>query len=412
MEFKNKIAFTALATLVVCSANAQFSNNRTFDGRDAVNTITTGVPFLMIGPDSRSGGMGDAGVAATPDANSIHWNPSKLAFLENDLEFSLSYSPWLRNLVPDMNLSYLSGVKKLNDMSAIGASLRYFTLGDITFTDEFGTEIMNFRPNEFALDFTYAMKLSDRFSMGITGRFIQSQLTGGVNSGGEDASPGRSVAADLSAYYVTDEFRMGDKDAVLAFGLNISNIGAKISYGNSSVDNFLPTNMRLGSSLSLKLDEYNKINFLVDANKLLVPTPPVFALDANGQPIPNPSRPGSFIVDQGMDPNVGVVQGMFQSFVDAPGGLGEELREINLAGGIEYVYAEQFALRGGYFWEHETKGNRQYFTIGAGLRYNTLNFDVSYLIATEQRNPLARTLRFSLRMAFESLNEPRKKGND
>jgi hypothetical protein len=408
MKIKSIFSIGVLSLLGTSQAFTQVSTQN-IDGRDAVNTITTGVPFLMIGPDSRSGALGDAGVALEPDANAIHWNPSKLAFLENELEFSLSYSPWLRNLVPDMNLSYLSGVKKLNDRSALGASLRYFTLGDITFTDEFGSEIRTFRPNEFALDFTYAMKLSDRFAVGITGRFIQSQLTGGTNSGTEDSTPGRSVAADLSAYYKTEEFEISDKEAVLAFGLNISNIGAKISYNNSTVDNFLPTNMRLGSSLQIKIDEYNKINFLVDANKLLVPTPPIYAIDENGQPIPNPNRPGSFIVEQGRDPNVGVVQGMFQSFTDAPGGLQEELREISLAGGMEYIYADQFALRGGYFWEHETKGNRQYFTIGAGLRYNTLNFDVSYLIATEQRNPLARTLRFSLRMAFESLQTQKRK---
>ena len=384
---------------------------------DQLNTITTAVPFLLISPDSRAGGMGDAGVAISPDANVIHWNPSKLAFAENDGEFSMSYSPWLRNLVPDMSLAYLAGYKRLsNKRSAIGGSLRYFNLGSILFTDVNGSTIRDFKPAEFAVDLAFAQKFSDRFSGGIAIRYINSNLTGGISVQGANSKAGQSVAADVSFFYMNDQAQMGDKDATFAFGVNVSNIGAKMSYTETAAQNFIPINLRLGPSIKLELDQYNSIAFNMDVNKLLVPTPPVYLLDENGALIIDPVT-GNYQVASGRDPDVGVMSGILGSFTDAPGNVGyddngkpyvesgsrlrEELREINLAGGFEYWYAEQFAFRTGYFWEHYTKGNRKYFTLGAGVKYSIFTLDLSYLIANTQRSPLANTLRFTLGFKFD-----------
>lgn len=384
---------------------------------DQLNTITTAVPFLLISPDSRAGGMGDAGVAITPDANAIHWNPSKLAFAENDGEFSMSYSPWLRNLVPDMSLAYLSGYKRLsNKRSAIGGSLRYFNLGSILFTDVNGSTIRDFKPAEFAVDLAFAQKFSDRFSGGIAIRYVNSNLTGGISVQGANSKAGQTVAADVSFFYMNDQAQLGGKDATVAFGANISNIGGKMSYTETAAQNFIPINLRIGPSLKMELDKYNSIAFNLDVNKLLVPTPPVYLLDENGALILDPVT-GNYQVASGRDPNVGVVNGILGSFTDAPGNVGyddngkpyvesgsrlrEELREINLAGGFEYWYAEQFAFRTGYFWEHYTKGNRKYFTLGAGVKYSIFTLDLSYLIANTQRSPLANTLRFTLGFKFD-----------
>ncbi len=394
---------------------------------DQLNTITTAVPFLLISPDSRAGGMGDAGVAITPDANAIHWNPSKLAFAENDGEFSMNYSPWLRNLVPDMSLAYLSGYKRLaNKRSAIGGSLRYFNLGSILFTDINGQQIREFKPAEFAVDFAFAQQFGDNFSGGVAIRYINSNLTGGISVQGANSKAGQSVAADVSFYYFKPEIDMGDKEATFAFGLNVSNIGAKMSYTETANQDFIPINLRLGPMLKLDLDDYNSITINVDANKLLVPTPPVYLLDENNAVVIDPvtDRPA---VASGRDPNVGVAAGIFGSFSDAPGNVSydddgnvvvepgsrfrEEMREVNLAGGLEYWYAEQFAFRTGYFWEHYTKGNRKYFTLGAGVRYNIFSLDLSYLIANAQRSPLANTLRFTLGFRFNQ-SQQRKKQNE
>lgn len=378
---------------------------------DELRAITTAVPFLLIGPDSRSGAMGDAGVAISPDVNAQHWNASKLAFTEKEMAVSLSYSPWLRQLVDDMQLAYLAGYMKLNKTSTLGASLRYFSLGDILFTDDRGEAIRPFRPAEFALDVSYSLQLSSRFSGGLTARWINSNLTGGVGVGGADSKAANAFAVDLSAYYRNEDFSLGDKDGTLAFGLSISNIGNKISYSNTAQRDFLPTNLRLGGAMKLDLDEFNSVAIVYDANKLLVPSPALY--DQNT---------GEVLA--GRDDDVGVAAGIFGSFTDAPGRplreedgtvivengqakiesgsvLQEELREINHSIGLEYWYAEQFAVRGGYFHEHPTKGNRQFFTIGAGFRYNVFGLDLSYLIPTEQRNPLANTLRFTLRVAFD-----------
>ena len=415
----------ALSIISIAALNSYGQNANcagVISGQDCLesNAITTAVPFLLIAPDSRSASMGDAGVALSPDANSQFWNASKLAFSEDEMGVSVSYSPWLRQLVDDMSLSYLSWFKKLNKNSAVGASLRYFTLGDIIFTDNNGNTIRPFRPNEFSLDVSYSFKLSEKFSGGITARWINSNLTGGVNVGGADSKAANAFAVDLSGYYLNDELSVGDKDAEFAFGFNISNIGNKVSYTNTSQRDFLPINLKTGVAFTVHLDQFNKITLLYDANKLLVPTPPIY--DSPGDP--GYTNDPNFII-AGKDPNRGVAAGMFGSFTDAPGVpvrdengtiqrnpdntakiekgsvFKEEMREINHSFGLEYWYADQFAVRGGYFYEHPTKGNRQYFTIGAGFRWNIFGLDLSYLIPTEQRNPLANTLRFTLSMNFE-----------
>ncbi|MFY9311583.1 MAG: type IX secretion system outer membrane channel protein PorV [Bacteroidia bacterium] len=374
-----------------------------------LNTITTAVPFLLISPDSRAGGMGDAGCASSIDVNSIHWNPSKLGFAEKQMGFGVSYTPWLRALVPDINLAYLSGYYKTKKSGTVGGSLRYFSLGDITFTDINGNTIGQFRPNEFALDIAYATKLGDKFSAGGAARYINSNLTGGTFVDGSATRPGRSFAVDVSALYREDKLKLGDKKAVYAIGMNVSNIGAKISYsdrGGKNNSDFIPINMRLGGSLLINVDEYNSIQFIADANKLLVPTPPIYKQKIN----PSTGKPdgieydanGDPVILVGKNPKRGVAEGIFGSFNDAPGGGKEELREINYALGLEYWYNKLFAVRFGYFFEHPTKGNRKYFTLGAGVKYNVFGLDFAYLIPTQQRNPLENTLRFTLTFDFDA----------
>ena len=372
-----------------------------------LNTITTAVPFLMIAPDSRSGAMGDVGVALSPDANSMHWNPAKMVFSDNEMEMSLSYAPWLRALVDDMNLAYLSSVRRLNQRQAYGLALRYFSLGNITFTDEVGTTIRDFQPAELSLDGGFSQKFTDKFSGGFSARFIHSNLTGGTAVQGAESRPGISVAADVSMYYVNKNADWGKKDGVFSLGMNMSNLGAKMSYTETAARDFIPANLRLGAAYETILDDYNSLTFALDANKLLVPTQPIYALD-------DPS-----VIVSGMDPNVGVATGIVHSFYDAPGivtfdadgnpdilagsVLKEELREVNLGAGMEYNFADVFAFRTGYFYEHFSKGNRQFITLGAGVKYTVFTVDLSYLISTTQQNPLANTLRFSLRLQFSDL---------
>ena len=363
-------------------------------GRDNLNTITTAVPFLLISPDSRAGGMGDVGVATSPDANSLHWNPAKFAFVDDEVGFAVSYVPWLRALVPDINLSYLAGYKKLNKNEAIAMELRYFTLGDITFTDVIGNNLGQYKPSEFALGSAYSRKLSDQFSLAISGRYIYSNLTGGQSAGGITTNSGQSIAADVAGYYRKD-IRIAKKDMQLALGANVSNIGNKVRYTETSTRDFIPINLRLGTALNADLDEYNKISFAFDINKLLVPTPPIYNDSIDGQ------------IDFGQDPNVSVVSGIFQSFGDAPGGFSEEMREINFSIGTEYWYDDQFAVRAGYFNEHNTKGGRKFFTFGSGVKYNVFALDFSYLInasrAINGNNPLANTMRFTLIFDFGAM---------
>ncbi len=366
-----------------------------------LNTITTAVPFLMISPDSRAGGMGETGVSTTPDVNSLHWNPAKLAFAQKKMGLGVSYTPWLRALVPDINLAYVSFYSKLDKNSAFGGSLRYFSLGNITFTDVVGNSIGQFRPNEFALDAAYSRKLGNRFSAAMAGRFIRSNLTNGITVSGQDTKPGTSFAVDLAAYYFNDDIKLSGKKATMMAGLNLSNIGAKISYSTSTNRDFIPINMRLGAGMLVDADDYNQIAFSVELNKLLVPTPPVYELDSNGSPIIGPD--GQYQILYGKDPNRSVPSGILGSFNDAPGGFKEELREFNIAAGFEYWYDKQFAVRAGYFYEHPLKGNRQFITLGAGLRYNVFGLDFAYLIpANGQRSPLQNTLRFTLTFDFDA----------
>jgi hypothetical protein len=356
-----------------------------------LNAIQTVVPFLIIAPDSRAGAMGDAGVATQPDGFSMHWNPAKFAFIDGDGGLGLSYSPWLRALVPDINIAYLTGYKRIDAKQVVSASLLYSSLGDIPFTDDFGTLQRNFNPNEFAIDAGYSRLFTDNLSGGIAFRFIYSNLTGGFTSGGTDTKPGTSFAADISGYY-QKEITISDKDGMIAFGLNFSNIGSKMSYTDAREPDYIPMNMRLGTSGTIELDSYNKLTFTIDLNKLLVPTPPQYY---------NKAVSDSIIA--GKAPNVSVPVAIFQSFFDAPGGLKEELHEITYSFGAEYWYNNQFAIRGGYFYEDASKGNRKYFTAGAGFRMNIFTLDFSYLMPLVQNHPLARTLRFSLSFDFDSL---------
>ena len=405
MNARRILAF-AIFSLAFSNAHSQLTPGQ---GAQLVqlNTITTAVPFLMIGPDSRSGALGDAGVALSPDANSLHWNPAKMAFASNDVEFSLAYAPWLRALVDDMNLAYLSGVKRINKRQAWGAALRYFSLGNITFTDETGTTIRDFQPAEFSLDVGYSQKLSDRFSGGIAGRFINSNLTGGTNVLGANSKPVRSVAVDISAFYTNPSAKVAGRDAEVNWGLCISNIGAKMSYSESAERDFIPTNLKTGAALKLNLDEFNSLTFTADINKLLVPTTPIYDQESGNE------------IVSGFNPDVGVATGMIQSFYDAPGVVNfnddgtytieegsifrEEMRELNIGGGVEYLFNDAFAFRTGFFNEHYSKGARQFITLGAGIKYTVFTVDLSYLISTRQQNPLANTLRSTLRLQFSDL---------
>ncbi len=396
-KIKNVFILTLIFSELVFYNFVIAQSKSTIIGQDVskqLNTITTAVPFLLIAPDSRAGAMGDAGVATSPDANSMHWNPSKYAFVQKQTGFSMSYIPWLRALVPDINLAYLSGYYKFKKSGTLAASLRYFSLGDITFTDIIGNTIGQFRPNQFAVDVGYARKLGNHFSGGGAIRYIHSNLTSNITVGGAATHSGQAVASDISGFYQSSETEIGGKKSIIRAGMVISNLGSKISYSTSGQRDFIPINLRLGTSLHMQLDEYNELNFCVDFNKLLVPTPPIY--DSVG---------GQLVVVRGKDPNVSVVSGMLQSFSDAPGGFPEEIKEINIGGGMEYWYAKQFALRMGYFNEPNTKGGRKYFTFGLGVRYTVFTLDFAYLVPTHVRNPLQNTLRFTLLFDFDAFKD-------
>ena len=367
-----------------------------------LNAIQTVVPFLMIAPDSRAGAMGDAGVATSADVYSMHWNPAKFAFIDGKGGLGISYSPWLRSLVPDINIAYLAGYGRIDTKQVISGSLLYSSLGDIPFTDDFGNLLSNFKPNEFAVDVGYSRLFSEYFSGGIAFRFIYSNLTGGQYAGGTATKPGTSFAADLSGYYQR-EIELMSKSAVMAFGLNFSNIGSKMSYTDSKAPDFIQMNMRLGASGTINLDSYNALTLTIDLNKLLVPTPPKYYNVGDINQRGDTVRSALSEIRAGKDPNVAVPVAIFQSFYDAPGGFKEELHEITYSFGAEYWYNKQFAIRGGYFHENATKGNRKYFTVGAGFRMNIFSLDFSYLMPLYQNNPLARTLRFSLSFDFNAL---------
>lgn len=354
------------------------------------NPVETAVPFLTIAPDSRAGAMGDVGVATSPDINSMHWNPAKYAQIENEGGLSISYSPWLRNLVGDIDLAYLSGYKRIDRQQVVAASLLYFSLGEIPFTDNNGEPLKNGKPNEFAIDAAYTRLFGEHISGGIAFRFIHSDLSNGLIVENVQTKAGNAFAADISTYY-KKKITIADKESSMAFGLNISNIGTKISYTDELNKDFLPTNLRLGTSFTVKLDDYNSLALNADINKLLVPTRPRYG---NGDTI-----------IAGMDPNVPVVKGIFQSFYDAPGGFKEELEEITYGIGSEYWYRNQFAIRGGYFHENQYKGNRKFFSVGVGLKLNVLGLDFSYLIPTYANHPLANTLRFSISFDFDAFRK-------
>ncbi len=372
---------SALVLLIYIPAKAQTQS----DGRTS-NSIQTAAPFLLISPDARSAAMGDAGVAISPDANAMHWNPAKLAFIDKPTGFAVSYTPWLRNLIPDIDLGYLSVYHRLDSRNTIGGSLRYFSYGSIQLTNEAKQDIGIYSPNEFAIDGTFARQMDDNFSLGTAIRYVRSSLSNGQFNG-QEIRPATAVAADVSAYFKKGTVISG-KDAELAFGLNISNIGTKVSYSDAAAKSFLPTNMKLGAATTLNLDDYNKFTVALDLNKLLVPTSPL--RDANGT-----------IISGKDTKDVSVPAGIFRSFNDAPGGFSEEFHELSYSLGTEYWYNQQFALRAGYFYEHPTKGDRQYVTVGAGLKYNVFNLDIAYLLASQQKSPLAQTLRFSLFFNFE-----------
>ncbi len=393
----NLLKLVAIVFIVSFSFNVNAQDNT-----EDINAITTAVPFLMIAPDSRSGAMGDIGAATSPDANSQHWNAAKFPFIEHDYGFSVSYSPWLRSLVNDISLAYLSGYYKINNQSAVSGSLRYFSMGEIQFTDIVGNDIGTYKPNEFAIDAAYSRLLGDNFSGAVTLRYINSNLTSGQNVGGQQTQVGQSVATDVAMYY-RKKVKISDTKALMAFGLNVSNIGAKISYSEGLERDFIPMNFRLGGSLAVELDKYNTITIAADVNKLLVPTPPVYALDSTGNNIPDGD--GFWEIEDGMDPRRSVGNAIITSWYDAPGGFSEELKEFYIGTGVEYAYDQKFFVRGGYFYEHATKGNRKYFTLGAGFKYNVFALDFSYLIPTSQRNPMQNTLRFTLVFNFDEVAE-------
>ncbi len=360
------------------------------------NVITTAVPFLIISPDSRSGGMGDVGVSTSADNNSIHWNVAKLAFLDDKYNgLSMSYTPWLSRLVPDIDLAYVSYHKKISDKQGLGFSLKYFSLGEINLTGEQAQSLGNLSPNEFAVDGGYALKLSENLSMGVALRYIFSNLNQASQVTGNNTKPGQSFASDLGVYYKSRKFNLpSGQKANYALGLLVSNVGAKITYSDDANADFIPTNLRLGATYTISFDEYNSMSFTAETNKLLVPTPPI--------------RDDAGNIIQGKDDDVGSFAGIFQSFNDAPGGGQEELREFIWNGGAEYNYDDKFFLRGGYQYEHETKGNRKYFTLGLGLKYNVFGLDFAYLIPATPtvRSPLENTLRFTLFFGFgDSSNE-------
>lgn len=344
------------------------------------NVISTAVPSLSIAPDSRAGGMGDVGVATTPDVNSQYWNPSKYVFMESQSGVSISYTPWLRRLVEDIDLAYVAGYWKLDSRQAFSASLRYFSLGSIALMDEFGYQQNAVSPNELAFDAAYSRMLSDKLSASVGLRYIYTDL--GFNN--EDMQPGKTIAADVSAYYKTP-VSLATGDGQLAFGLNASNIGGKISYDKGTSNSFIPANLRLGTSFDYPIDAYNRILFSGDANKLMVPTP----------------NQEKSLADPSYYNKMSSITGIFNSFSDAPGGYKEELREISYSVGAEYAYNKQFFIRGGYFYEDTYKGNRKYFTAGAGFKLNVMQLDAAYIIATTPSNPLDGTLRIS--MSFDML---------
>lgn len=366
------------------------------DKLDMFNPVNTSVTSQMIAPDARAAGMGDVGVATDPDVNSQYWNPAKYPFCISRAGVSLNYTPWLRQLVSDMDLAYLSGYYRIGDYSAVSASLRYFSLGEVMteYNGETGESSgMTINPYEMSFDVAYSLMLSEKFSLAAAVRWIYSDLTYNYT---DDTSPGSAFAADIACYY-NDYINIGARECQLGIGLNISNIGSKITFGGSEDSEFIPTNMRFGLALMVPIDEFNRFTIAADANKLLVPTYPKLE---DGE--------SSEAYDQRVQKeyyDVSSISGIFKSFGDAPGGFKEELQEINWSVGAEYVYNDKFTLRAGYHHESENKGNRKYFTVGAGFRMSAFSLDCGYVIATAKSNPLDQTLRFTLGFDMDGIKD-------
>lgn len=360
------------------------------------NPINTAVPSLSIAPDARGGGLGDVGAATTPDVFSQYWNPAKYAFASSKSGLSLSYTPWLRKLVNDIYLANVAGYYKFgqDNNQSISASLRYFSIGEVTMNEDATSSGYTISPYEMALDLAYSRKLTQTFSMGVAFRYIRTDYSYSGSEGGDAIVPGNAISADIAGYnesYVM----LGQSEALLGLGFNISNIGNKISTDGGNNYSYIPTNLRLGASLTYPLDDYNTLAFSADINKLLVPTPPVQASGESNsdfeQRVYNYNNKTS------------AISGIFKSFSDAPGGFKEELQEIMWSAGVEYCYNNQFSLRGGYFHENQNKGNRQYLTFGTGFKLNVFQLDASYLVSTGQTSPLDQTLRFSLSFDMDGL---------
>ena len=372
---KKIIGFTLMVFMIVVKIDAQ----------ENPNPITTAAPFLLIAPDARAGGMGDVGVATSPDAYSQHWNASKFAFMDSQFMVGIVYTPWLRELTNDVFLGGFSFANKIDDRSAWAASLNYFSLGKIELTDINGLGLGTENLNEFSLDGSYALKLSETYSMGVTLRYIRSDL--GIKSGDSPLTPVNTFAVDVSGYYESREQRYGNINGIWRGGYNVSNIGPKVSYSNDGQENYIPTNLKLGGGFDFILDRSNNVSINLEFNKLLVPTPSVSQSENGGPPY--------------MQEDVNFFNGIFKSFNDAPGGFSEELKEVTWGLGAEYMYEDAFALRAGYFNESDLKGSRKYFTVGTGFKFKSSKLDISYLFNTSEiKNPLENTLRFSLSFDF------------
>ncbi|MBE5320013.1 type IX secretion system outer membrane channel protein PorV [Pedobacter sp. MR2016-19] len=376
--------YIILCLLVVSKADAQYISGYGTDGSRQAN-IYTAVPFLLIMPHPRSGGMGNAGVALSGDANSTAINTAALAFLPTQhYGFSVNYSPWLKQLVPDMSISYLSGYYRLNERSTVSASLRYFSIGNVSFSNENSQELGTYSPNESAFDIGYSLQLGPEFALGGNLRYINSNLLGGGSISSRSSGSGNAVAADISGLYRTEVALLGTNSS-WSVGLSLSNIGTKLVYGNTGKSFFLPANFKMGSALQFGKEE-SRVTIALDLNKLMVPTQPIYDQQGN--------------IIKGKDPERSVPSGIFGSFADAPGGFKEELKEVGISTGAEFSFKEKFFFRVGYCYQHPDKGNISYLTTGLGFKYNVLSLDLSYLIGTPSNNPMANTLRFGLQANF------------
>lgn len=372
---------------------------RAQDKQNMFNPVNASVTSQTFAPDARAAGMGDVGVATDPDVNSQYWNPAKYPFTISRAGVALNYTPWLRQLVNDMDLAYLSGYYRIGEHSAVSGSLRYFSMGEVFLADQIDNagqvvgNAMTINPYEMSLDVAYSLMLSEKFSIAAGVRWIYSDLTFDF---ADDTSPGSAFAADLACYY-QDYVVLGERECQLGLGLNISNIGSKISFGGDNHSYFIPTNMRLGASLMIPVDEYNRFTIAADANKLLVPTYPKQEEGESTEEYQQRMEDDYW--------NVSSISGIFKSFGDAPNGFKEELEEINWSVGAEYTYHDKFSLRAGYHHESENKGNRKYFTAGAGFRMNVFSLDAAYVIATAKSNPLDQTLRFTLTFDMDGIKD-------